>query len=162
MKNKQFILLLLFVPLFINLKCRKDDTPQGYHFQCKLDGILYIPDGFCANCLQATILYDTVLMLGANRNIETLGIGINDKEGIRPIQYQLNHIIGRRGDYKNSFTTDDRFFTDSLRTGQLIITRLDKTKKEIEGTFYFKAYNIVQNKTVNITEGKFRLSYKNY
>ncbi len=162
MKNKHLLLLLLFAPLLTHLKCRKDDTPQGYYFQCKLDGKLYIPDGFCSNCLQATILYDTILMLGGNRNIEIVTIGINDSNKIRVTNYLLNNYIGSRGSYKNSFTTDDRFFTDSLRTGQLTIKRLDKVKKEIEGTFYFQAYNPVQNKTITVTEGKFKLQYITY
>lgn len=74
----------------------------------------------------------------------------------------MNDIIGRGGTYKNSYTTDDRFDTDVLRTGELSIIRIDKIKKEIEGTFFFQAFNPVQNKTVNITEGKFRLQYKDY
>ena len=162
MKNKQLILLLLFAPLFINLKCTKDETPKGYFFQCKLDGKLYIPDGFCSNCKDAVILNDTTLLLSGKRSIEIVLIAITDGQKIKESVYTLNNIIGRRGSYKNSFTTDDRFFTDSLRVGQLLITRLDKTKKEIEGTFYFQAYNPIQDKIVNITEGKFRLNYKDY
>lgn len=162
MKNKQLILLLLLVPLFINLKCRKDDTPQGYYFQCKLDGSLYITDGFCSGCKNATLLGDTLLSLSGKRSIEIILIGIFEKQGIKEGVYILNNVIGRGGTYKNSFTTDDRFDTDALRTGQLSIIKLDKTKKEIEGTFYFNAYNPVQDKIVTITEGKFRLNYKDY
>ena len=162
MKNNHLILLLLLTPLFINLKCRKDNTPKGYFFQCKLDGTLYIPDGSCGNCKDAVILNDTTLLLSGKRSIEIIAIGINDGSGIKQTTYLLNNIIGRGGTYKNSFTTDDRFDTDVLRTGQLIITRLDKIKKEIEGTFSFQAYNPVQNKIVTITEGKFRLNYKDY
>ncbi|MGN6438864.1 MAG: DUF6252 family protein [Agriterribacter sp.] len=49
-----------------------------------------------------------------------------------------------------------------MRTGQLIITSLDKLDRIVSGTFYFKAYNPVQDKVVNITEGKFRLPYTDY
>jgi len=56
----------------------------------------------------------------------------------------------------------DIFRTDSLRTGQLTITTLDKANKIIAGTFYFEAFNVIQNKTVRVTEGKFRLQYKIY
>jgi len=162
MKNKQIILLLLLTPLFINLKCRKDPTPTGYYFQCKLDGILYVPDGFCGNCKDAVILNDTTLILSGKRSIEIIGIGINDGSGIKATNYTLNHVIGRGGLYKNSFTTDDRFDTDATRTGVLIIKSLNKTTKEIEGSFYFEAYNPVQNKTISVTEGKFKLKYITY
>lgn len=72
----------------------------------------------------------------------------------------MNDIIGRRGDYKNSTLTYDRYFTDSNHTGQLNITSLDKTKRIIQGTFYYKAYNEYRNDYVNVTDGKFRLKYK--
>ncbi|MEN9568787.1 MAG: hypothetical protein RL172_18, partial [Bacteroidota bacterium] len=52
--------------------------------------------------------------------------------------------------------------TDSLRTGQITISKLDKSNKIIEGSFYFQAYNPVQNKTVNVTNGEFRLKYSDY
>lgn len=162
MKSKYTLLLILAAGLFLQLKCRKNTEPQGYYFQCKLDGKLYIPDGFCSNCKVALLLNDTTLVLSGNRSIEIVLLGINDGQNVKEGEYVLNNVIGRRGSYKNSFTTDDRFFTDSLRTGQLIIKRLDKGKKEIEGIFSFKAFNPVQNKTVNVTEGKFKLKYTTY
>lgn len=161
MKNKYLLLFLLLSPLFINLKCKKDDTPEGYFFMCKLDGNSYRAEGgACVNCISAALLGDTLLAISGIRSSEIIVIGIFEKQGIKVGAYRLNNNIGRGGTYKNSFTTDDRFDTDSLRTGQLTITRLDKEKKEIEGTFYFKAYNPVQNKIVNITEGKFRINYR--
>ena len=161
MKTKHLILLLLITPLFINLKCRKDNTPEGYFFLCKLDGNTYRAEGgACVNCISADLLGDTLLAISGARSIEIIVIGIFERQGIKEGIYNLNNIIGRRGSYKNSFTVADRFFTDSLRTGQLTISRLDKTTKAIEGTFYFKAYNPVQDKIVNITEGKFRINYR--
>ena len=66
------------------------------------------------------------------------------------------------GAYKNSTTTNERFDTDATQTGQLNITTLDTTNKIVAGTFYFQAYNPVQNKTVNISNGEFRLKYTDY
>jgi hypothetical protein len=166
MKNKYLLLLILLTPLFINLKCRKDNTPEGYFFMCKLDGNSYRAEGgACVNCISAALLGDTLLAISGSRSIEIIVIGIIDGQKIKESTYILNNNIRNnnikgKGTYDNNYPVDDKFDTDSLRTGQLTITRLDKVKKEIEGSFYFKAYNPVQNKIVNITEGKFRINYR--
>lgn len=162
MKNKQLFLLVLVAGLFLQLKCRKNTEPEGYYFQCKLDGKIYIPDGFCSSCERATILNDTTLMLSGKRSIQIVLIGIKDGDGIQTKEYILRNDPKAGGTYKNSTTTDDRYDTDSVRIGKLIIRRLDKITKEIEGTFYFEAYNPVQNKTISVTDGKFKLKYITY
>ena len=75
-----------------------------------------------------------------------------DGNGIQNKPYILNGKVSGSADYKNATTVDDIFETDSLRTGQLIITSINKPNKIISGTFYFTAYNPVQDKTVNITK----------
>jgi hypothetical protein len=138
--------------------CRKNPPSGQYYFKCTVAGQEYIPDN-CANCLVVKLLGDTTLILGANKGFETLGIGINDKSQIKPTQYILNNIIGRRGDYKNSTVTYDRYFTDSLRTGLLKIISLDKVNYTISGEFSFRAYNSYRNDSISITNGSFRLKY---
>jgi hypothetical protein len=158
MKHKQLLLLLLLTPLFMNLKCNKEETPKGYFFMCKLDGKEYRANGgFCVNCLYSELLNDSLLVVAGVRGAEDISITIADNDGIKVKTYILNGATGRRGTFDNSIAVDDRFFTDSLRTGELKIARLDRTKREVEGTFYYKAYNAVQDKIVTITDGKFRL-----
>lgn len=138
--------------------CRKNPTPTyDFYFQCKINGQTYIPG--LGNGLTCELLADTTLLLGGNLGYQALGIGINDTTQIKVTTYILNEIIGRRGDYKNSTLTNDRYFTDETHTGQLHITTLDKTNKIIQGTFYFKAYNSYRNDSISITDGKFRLHY---
>ncbi len=158
MKRRLLPLSILTCIFFGN--CNKEHLPEFY-FRCKVNGQQYIPDN-CANCITADIIGDTVLILRGNRGFETLGIGINDNVGIKVSLYSLNEVIGRRGDYKFSTTPSDRYFTDENHLGELNITVLDKANKIIQGTFFFEAYNAVQDKTVSITEGKFRLNYKQY
>lgn len=157
MQHIYFIIITSFI-LFTS--CNKEHLPE-YYFKCKVNGQEYVPDN-CANCTTADLLNDTTLILGGNRGFETLGIGLNDKEKIKIGTYFLNEVIGRRGDYKFSTIPNDRYFTDASHIGQLNIITFDKTNNIISGTFSFEAYNIVQNKTVNITSGKFRLRYKAY
>ncbi len=96
-----------------------------------------------------------------NAGFETILIGIINASGIPIINkgYILNDNPRYGATYKNSTTTTDRFDTDAIRTGQLIITSIDKTNRIVIGTFYFQAYNPIQNKTVDVTDGIFRLRY---
>lgn len=155
---KLFFILAAF--LYLAASCNKEYLPE-YYFRCKVNGEEYVPDN-CANCRTGQILQDTVLMIGGISGNATLGIGINDGGGIKAGTYLLNEVIGRRGDYKNSMASNDRYFTDAARTGQLVITTLDKSNRIIAGTFSYVAYNAVQNKTVSVTGGKFRLQYRAY
>ncbi|MEO5908234.1 MAG: DUF6252 family protein [Ginsengibacter sp.] len=157
MKKILFILPAFFFTL-IFATCKKNPPPSyDFYFTCKINGQTYIPG--LGNGLTCELLADTTLLLAGNLGYQAIGVGINDYMQIRVTTYILNGIIGRRGDYKNSTLTNDRYFTDSLHTGQLNITTLDKTNKIIQGTFYFKAYNAYRNDSVSVTEGKFRLHY---
>ncbi len=160
-KAKNGMLFFLIISCLTFSKCAKEDPLPEFYFQCKVDGVLYEPDN-CANCIGREIIGDTTLILGGNRGFKTLGVGIKDNSGIKVRQYILNEIIGRRGDYKFSTSPNDRYYTDSTHTGQLNITSLDKNSKIIEGNFQFEAFNVIQNKVVRITEGKFRLNYRYY
>jgi hypothetical protein len=162
MKTKHILLLMLIVPLIMNLKCKKEETPEGYFFICKLDGKEYRAEGgSCVNCITGFLSNDTILSISGKSNSEHIGLVINDKPTIKESSYILDGITTGGGVYKNSIASNDRYDTDSLRTGKLIIIRLDKVKREVEGIFYFKAYNPVQNKIVDITDGKFRINYRN-
>ena len=160
MKYK-FLLIssLFFITLTAN-KCKKEPAFPDFYFRCKVDGQDYRPNG-CANCLTCTILGDTTFLLGANRGYEVVGIGIIklDHSLISAISYNLDQNPQQRAFYKNSTTVTDRYDTDSMHVGSLQILSLDKSTKIISGIFSFQAYNPIQNKTVSVTEGKFRLQY---
>lgn len=156
------VFFLVFATLMGN-SCRKNPPTAQYYFKCKVDGQEYIPNG-CANCLTCSILGDTTFLLGANRGFEALAIGIIklDRTQITTANYLLNDNLQQKGTYKNSTTTNDKFETDATRTGYLNINSLDKTNNIISGTFQFQGYNPIQDKTVNITNGEFRLKYTTY
>ncbi len=137
MKNILFILSALFFTL-IFATCKKDPKPgkDDFYFQCKINGKTYIPG--LGNGLTCELLTDTTLILGANLGFESVLMGINDGTGIGVKDYLLNDVIGRQGGYDNSPQVNDIYKTDSLHTGQLHITTLDKTNKIIQGTFFLK------------------------
>lgn len=109
------------------------------------------------------MLADTAFLLNANRYVEIIAIGLRDV----PIR-QGSYTLGKNGSlasaiYDNSIGfPSDIFRTDSIHTGRLTITMLDKQNRIISGTFSFIAYNALQQKTVTISEGKFRLKYGIY
>ena len=157
-KSQRLAILFLASFCFVFAKCKKEDSLPSYYFRCKVNGADYRPNG-CANCTQCDLLGDTTLIIGGNRDTESLGIGINDSSYLKTGSYFLKNVIGRRADYKNGTLTNDRYFTDANYTGLLVISKLDKSTKVIEGTFYFKAYNAFRGDSISVTEGKFRLKY---
>ncbi len=156
-------ILLIFILSFIllNTNCKKDHLPTFY-FQCKVDGVLYEPDN-CANCRTTELFGDSLLLLGMNVSTGGIGIAIR-KQAISTGSYTFKKLLldnNSTGSFDNTIgNPSDIFRTDSIRTGAINITELDKTNKIIVGTFNFDAFNIPQNKTVRVTEGKFRLNYK--
>ena len=109
--------------------------------------------------MRGQILRDTVYLMNANAGFQTVGMGLYDGNGVGAKTYLLNGKPNGSADYKYSTTTNDIYKTDSTHTGELKITFIDKINKIVAGTFYFQAYNPVQSKTVNITNGEFRLKY---
>jgi hypothetical protein len=155
------LILILTALVFLAPSCNKEHLPE-YYFKCKVDGKEYVPDN-CANCRTADLLGDTVIILGGNRYVESIAVTALEY----PLQQKSYSLLSKTTKGRGAAFYDktignpsDIFRTDSLSTGQLTITTLDKTNKIIAGTFYFEAYNAVQNKTVSITEGKFRLQYQ--
>ena len=161
MKKIPFILPAFFFTL-IFVSCKKDPTPDNNYpyFQCKINGQTYIPNN-CANCVTCSILGDTTFLLGGNAGFQALDIGIIklDKIPISETTYVLNNNLQQNGTYDISPLVNDIYKTDATHAGQLTITTLDKTKRTIQGTFYFKAYNTYRNDSVSVTDGKFRLNY---
>ncbi len=155
------LLSILTAVVFFAASCNKEHLPE-YYFKCKVNGQEYVPDN-CANCLTKDMYGDTIMILGASKGNANIGLGImkhNIKEGIYNLLTNITENNGT-GSYDDIIGSPSNIFrTDSLRTGQLNITMLDKTNKIIVGTFYFTAFNPVQNKTVTISEGKFRLQYQ--
>ncbi len=158
------LLYLLIATVLLSASCHKQDpNPAQYYIRCKIDGQDYLPNN-CANCMRGQILGDTTFLMNANAGFESVAIGVIklDKVPIAVTSYILNDNPQQNGVYDNSPQVNDIFKTDATRTGLLNITTLDKPNKIVSGTFYFQAYNPVQNKTVNITNGEFRLKYTDY
>ena len=153
---KKYLVLAIAV-IFISASCNKDPNSSGYYAKFKIDGQSYTPDN-CSNCKICRIIRDTIFTFGLTRDIENVGIGISDSSGIATKIYQL-YTIRNAGSYSNAIYSINRFLTDSIHTGTLHLTLIDKINNKIEGNFSFTAYNRLQNKIVTVTDGEFRLPY---
>ena len=158
-------LFYLFVStILVAISCeKKNNNPAKYYIRCNIDGQDYLPNN-CANCMKGQLLGDTTFLLNANAGYESVAIGIIklDKTPIAVTTYVLNDNLQQSGVYDNSPQVTDIFKTDATRIGELKITTLDKVNKIVAGTFYFQAFNSVQNKTVIVSNGEFRLKYSDY
>ena len=56
----------------------------------------------------------------------------------------------------------DNYNTDSLNTGAITITKFDTINHIVSGTFYFKAKLEDGTETVNVTDGRFDISYYSF
>ncbi len=160
MKHLKIFSLIVISLIATAASCKKNIDPNSddFYFSCKIDGRLYLPNS-CANCTAPKLLGDTMLLINGNAGFETILLGITNKPEVIENTYLLNSNIVNGGTYKNSTLSNDRFDTDSLHIGQLQIISLNKTKRIIQGTFRFKAYNSYRNDSVSITDGRFRLKY---
>lgn len=159
MKTILSFLLSILAILAICNSCKKETTPEFY-YKCKLNGQDYTYYA-CANCLQCNILGDTVFILAASTDYESIAVWHNDtKNGINIGNYQLSNSTNPGGGFfYNQPYFSNYYYSDSINNGKLEITQLDKANRIVAGTFYFDAYCAKYDSTVHITEGKFRLKY---
>jgi hypothetical protein len=173
MKNLLFIVLasLLLSQCQLFKKEVKPELPpetqEGKRTMgCKVDGEIWLPE-YSSRPIFGRREYNVAyngsfygISIYADRRLETaISIGVYKVNG--PGTYDLYKFISQdpsgyklitRSIYKDK--TGD-FYTDSLHTGKVTITKLDRQKAVISGTFYFDAYNKKTGKVVKITEGRF-------
>ncbi len=158
MKNTRLFFLFAFLGILsIQSNCKKGQTKQSIYYECKVDGIKYIADG-CVNCLVAQYHSDSVIAIRANSGYSTVVIAIAAKQ-LQIGEYTLDYTLKGNAYYDYTPYPNDEFRTDSIHTGLIKIIEYNTNSKIIAGTFSFQGYSSFFNKTVNVTEGKFRLNY---
>lgn len=146
--------------------CTKEKLPEFY-FRCKVDGRDFKPDN-CTNCSRYEVYGDTMISIGGNMGWET--VRILCKERIRLTQNFTTSLTTVRTTDRYGVASgfymaemigplNNNYRTDSVNTGEMFVTSVDRTNRILEGNFYFTAYSPGLNKKVNITDGKFRVRY---
>jgi hypothetical protein len=143
------------------------ETQEGKRTMgCKVDGEIWLPE-YSKRGLFAPDSYDVtysggfygVTLLADRKNETYISFRVYNVPVVG--SYDLYKFISQDpSGYKlitRALYTDNTgdFYTDSLHTGKVTITKLDRQKAVISGTFYFDAYNKKTGKVVKITEGRF-------
>ena len=136
------------------------ETQTGKNtFGCRVNGKAWLPIvPFPANCLTGG-LYQGYVYIYVKRDKDKtdqyLYIGRENVTGVGT--YLLNNSY-KPEVHLTDFTNNCNYYTDSLNTGHLIITRLDTINGIISGRFDFK---VKQNgcPDIAVTEGRFDYNY---
>lgn len=160
MKTKLSLLLILLSLI----GCSKENLCRNENFCAEVNGKKWFPShngDFKASPLTARLLYsDSVLAVRASNGSERIYLSIRDWQGISAKSYFLTDTLSR-GYFDNTIDSDE-FETDASHTGMVSITAIDKSKKTVSGTFYFKAYNPVTGKVIDVSNGAFNTTYVDY
>ncbi len=166
-------LKLLYIPLLlviIQSSCKKDgltkETQIGANaLSCKVDGVLFKPYSSCG--IDFFVDHYPVLSVSNDRNSDRFGIYAYNQNTTQTIFIEYTYLtkIGVyklrqypfRGIYDGGYADPGWFPTDSIYTGQLILTRCDTINKIYSGTFSFTAKNSSTAKIIQITDGNFDL-----
>ncbi|RYE18438.1 MAG: hypothetical protein EOP51_21960 [Sphingobacteriales bacterium] len=180
------LLYLLLACFLLLTACSKDDdtnspdtlppaTQEGKNtFGCKVNGRNWVPD---SDDWMASVLYshyisqDTTvgpkgqLHVGASNGILHQGVRFTIPV-LPPIlgNYTLNqshYLLGGGGGYSSNISpnSSNDYFTDTLHTGTVTLTKFDTINHIVSGTFYFQAKLQGGTETVNVTDGRFDISY---
>lgn len=156
--------ILLLMSITLN-SCEKNSTKTTF-FECKIDGQWFRPKyetgfGYRSIDVDKTSWSDSIAMLiGGEDEHKRVSILIGDKGSIKLNKpYQLNtHSKINSGSYFFDRVAPEKFSTNTLYTGELIITQQDN--EAISGKFFFTGYDTANHTTVQITDGKFYILEK--
>ena len=177
---------LLFSTLFalLIISCNKDDklfsgndqlpqeTQTGANtVGCLVNGQVFLPHdqglNYGINCFYQFIDNEFYFNITCTDFRGTIPKGVTVQT--RKINLQINQIyilnknIINNGDFDGcggnyDIGSNNRFFTNTIKTGELKITRLDLSNSIISGTFWFDAINST-GETVEVRQGRFDMNY---
>ncbi len=154
--NRIFYLVLTLVCI---IACKKDHNDANT-FSCKIDGVVFKTQSKGGPYYNTNVLY--VVNMGDNNLFILAGINqLTDQS----IYIQLEYLtrtgafqLGQpplTGTYKLGNTNPLTYTTDSVNTGEIVITKCDSINKAYSGTFSFNCKNPNTGKIVVITDGRF-------
>ncbi|MCJ8166446.1 DUF6252 family protein [Pontibacter sp. E15-1] len=156
--------LSVFLLLFFLLSCSKDNLCRNEAFCVEVNGKKWWPksNDFKSSPLTFHLLDDNnQFWIGAYNGSSSVLVGVIDHtRGIGVGDYVLAGQTCCSGSYTREHNIN--FKTDASHTGKLTITSLDRVKKTVAGTFYFRGRNSVTGETVEVTKGSFNSKYSEY
>ncbi|KHJ39502.1 hypothetical protein PBAC_00090 [Pedobacter glucosidilyticus] len=184
MKTLKYIIILIGYLSLSASSCKKDKTgidalpaatQEGKNtFGCLVNGEVFIPQvrglGLGQVPLSCYYSYENTnsrkgyyLSISAtdSKNSPLRGVDI-DTDSLKIEQSKIYKLekAGAKGIASAEYVASlDRYYTSSVASGKLKITKLDESKKIISGTFCFDAVNETGEK-VEVREGRFDLKYR--
>jgi len=174
------ILSLLIIGIFIlAVSCKKENiNPEPEHkdiFQCKVNGELWKPtgeDGFFGFDKILDVYFDNTFLNAISISAKRI---INDQDGNNLEDQKMNIGIGLNnpeqdsifliglGNIYSDFLHCGRYYRDTtfISENKLILQPIDTINKIIKGSFNFKAVNQDCQDTIYVSEGFFKLKYRN-
>jgi len=151
--------------LLTAMSCKKDNaTTASNTFSCKVDGQIFKP--YSSGGIDFFGDHYPVLSVSNSRNDNHFGVSAYNQQTIQSIAIEYTYITQPgiyklrqypfRGIYSGGYADPGWFPTDSIYTGQLILTRCDTINKIYSGTFFFTAKER-NGRIVQITDGRFDL-----
>lgn len=162
--NFSFLIVLILISI---ISCKKDSLPKATHkgantFGCKVDGVIFKP--YFTGGLFNNV---NVLSVGNSRKYNIFVIHAQNQETDQSISIEFTFIRQsgtyqlRQYPYRGIYDAGKRdpgwYTTDSLNTGELILTHCDTVKGIYSGKFFFTAKEANAGRIVKITEGRFDL-----
>jgi hypothetical protein len=184
------LLCIPLCSLLIAASCKKDNnsgdglpplTFEGKNtIGCKINGMPWVPKGMSGpgGVVYPTSggYFETAFFRGVHILIETnspngyIDLFCRNYSGAGYLptgRYNLDkntgeiHFgTGQIHNYGYYYTNGKAYFTDSLHNGWIEIQKSDSVNKIISGRFEFEGYNSMDNKTYQITDGRF--DYRNH
>ena len=178
------LLVLLTVALTLSC-CNKDEDPTKkpidllppatqtgeQTFGCLINGEAFVPPTFGNNAPSAFYQFvDGNYFLGISASInssplKSIGVSSDAISIQEDMSYQFTNENGDNAAFFARYLLGGGIYaeytTNTIYNGSITITKFDVNKFIISGIFNFKAEEINNGETVQITEGRFDLNYTN-
>ena len=180
MKSPYWYVFLIASLAFLN-SCEQlpEPTATGKQtFGCRVNGKLWRPKGRSTPSgsyapVSAYTVYNTssnYLFISAFFGDQTIKLSVSQPK-LTADTFPLNKPATFCGFSPNAFgafateggmvcQNKSEFVTDSLHTGEIVITRLDPVAKIVSGRFSFVGYDPKTRQTIEVKDGRFDLNYR--
>lgn len=169
MKKRLNLLLSVCMTTIVQSSCNKDHLTKETHkgantLSCKVDNKIFKP--YSSEGIDLFVDHYPVLTVGNCRSSNRFDIYARNQATDQNIFIEYSYIsmtgvyklreYAYRGIYDGGYADPGWYQTDSVYTGQLILTRCDTVNKIYSGTFSFTAKDY-SGRIVQVTDGRFDL-----
>lgn len=157
------------VMLLLTVSCKKDDLPKATQegkniMAAKVSGKVW-KAAACWSCiggggLSATYEQSYINLAGEQKNDNSNIYILLYFEAPSVGTYTIDGTYGSDNKFIRLFNGDRKYETSQDNKGEVVVTKIDRVKKIVSGTFSFKAENKDNpNDIITVTDGRFDVTY---